>query len=126
MEEEFPRKEFYTIGEVSRLTGVPTHMLRYWETQGKLLKPQRRRSRHRVYRFSDLQLIMEIKRLREEDRLSLTAMRRQLHAPAAALPPFMNPQALAALGREVVEVLHDVRDELRELQEMLKEEEGGE
>ena len=53
MEEEFPRKEFYTIGEVSRLTGVPTHMLRYWETRGKLLKPQRRRSRHRVYRFSD-------------------------------------------------------------------------
>jgi len=126
VEEEFPRKEFYAIGEVSRLTGVPTHMLRDWETRGKLLKPQRRRSRHRVYRFSDLQLIMEIKRLREEENLSLAAMRRQLHAPAAALPPLMNPQALAALGREVVEVLHDVRDELRELQEMLKEEEEGE
>ena len=73
-----------------------------------------------------LQLIMEIKRLREEDKLSLAAMRRQLHAPSAALPPLMNPQALAALGREVAEVLHDVRDELRELQEMLKEEGEGE
>jgi hypothetical protein len=44
VEEDFSRKAFYTIGEVSRITGVKTHVLRYWESQGKLLKPNRRGS----------------------------------------------------------------------------------
>ena len=78
MEEEIPRKAFYSIGEVSRITGVHTHVLRYWEDQGKLLKPSRRRSRHRIYRPADIQLVLEIKRLREEEKLSLAAMRRQM------------------------------------------------
>lgn len=119
MEEDFPRKPFYTIGEVSRLTGVKAHVLRYWETQGKLIKPQRHRSRHRRYRLSDIQLICEIKRLREEEKLSLAAMRRQLHSPAP-LPPTMSPAALAALGKEVLDLLRDIRDELREIQGLLK------
>ena len=79
VEEDFPRKAFYTIGEVSRITGVKTHVLRYWENQGKLLKPNRRGSKHRLYRPADIQLIFEIKRLREEEKLSLAAMRRQMH-----------------------------------------------
>jgi len=123
VEEDFPRKPFYTIGEVCRLTGVKAHVLRYWESQGKLLKPQRRGSRHRLYRLSDIQLICEIKRLREEEKLSLAAMRRQLHPPAS-LPPAMSPAALAALGKEVTDLLRDIRDELRELKETLDE--GGE
>jgi len=69
---------------VSRITGVNTHVLRYWETQGKLLKPSRRGSRHRLYRPADIQLIFEIKRLREEEKLSLAAMRRQMnHKPSS-------------------------------------------
>ena len=97
MEEDIPTKAFYTIGEVSRITGVKTHVLRYWETQGKLLKPTRRGSRHRLYRPADIQLIFEIKRLREEEKLSLAAMRRQMNhkpeqhrlapRPAAPRPP---------------------------------------
>ncbi len=86
MEEDTPRKAFYTIGEVSRLTGVRPHVLRYWEEQGKLLKPSRRPSRHRLYRPADIQLIFEIKRLREEEKLSLAAMRRQFQPPAPAPP----------------------------------------
>ncbi len=93
-------------------------MLRYWETQGKLLKPQRRGSRHRLYRLSDIQLICEIKRLREEEKLSLAAMRRQLHPPTP-LSPTQSPAALAALGKEVTDLLCDIRDELRDLKETL-------
>jgi len=120
VEEDFPRKNFYTIGEVCRLTGVKAHVLRYWETQGKLIKPQRRGSRHRLYRRSDIRLILEIKRLREEEKLSLEAMRRQLHPPAP-LSPTLSPAALAALGQEVTDLLRDIRDELRELKETLEE-----
>ena len=121
MEEDFPRKAFYTIGEVSRLTGVKTHVLRYWETQGKLLKPTRRGSRHRLYRPADIQLIFEIKRLREEEKLSLAAMRRQMNhkpehhrlAPPRGLPP-------GSLDHQVLTLLKTIRDDLLALKEFLE------
>jgi DNA-binding transcriptional MerR regulator len=120
VEEEFPRKAFYTIGEASRITGVKAHVLRYWETQGKLLKPSRRRSRHRLYRPADIQLIFEIKRLREEENLSLTAMRRQMnHKPEHhRLPP--RPLPPAPLENRVLTLLKTIRDELLALREFLE------
>jgi DNA-binding transcriptional MerR regulator len=121
VEEDFPRKAFYTIGEVSRLTGVKPHVLRYWESQGKLLKPNRRGSRHRLYRPADIQLILEIKRLREEEKLSLAAMRRQMHykpehhrlLPSRPLPP-------AGFDNQVLTLLKTIRDELLALKELLE------
>lgn len=103
---------------MSRITGVRPHVLRYWESQGKLLKPGRRRSRHRVYRTADIQLVLEIKRLREEERLSLAAMRRQLNRrPPSGLPtvsPVFSPPA-----SEVHSLLRAIREELLALKEIL-------
>ncbi len=119
IEEDIPRKAFYTIGEVSRITGVHTHVLRYWEDQGKLLKPSRRRSRHRLYRPADIQLIFEIKRLREEDKLSLAAMRRQLR-PQPPRQPQVPAAWPAAPQNEVKSLLQAIREELLALKEMLE------
>ena len=118
MEEEFTPKAFYTIGEASRITGVKAHVLRYWESQGKLLKPSRRRSRHRLYRPADIQLIFVIKRLREEENLSLTAMRRQMnHKPVHHRLP---PRPPAPLENRVLTLLKTIRDELLALKEFLE------
>ena len=118
MEEDIPRKAFYTIGEVSRITGVKPHVLRYWENQGKIIRPERRRSRHRLYRPQDIQLIFEIKRLRDEEKLTLAAMRRQLNPQAARLPlppPFrpFSPQG------QLAELLRDLKEELKALKDLL-------
>ena len=120
MEEDIPRKAFYTIGEVSRITGVKTHVLRYWENQGKLLKPNRRGSKHRLYRPADIQLIFEIKRLREEEKLSLAAMRRQMcYKPEhfRLLPPRPLP---IPMNNQVMTLLKSIRDELLALKELLE------
>ena len=118
VEEDIPQKAFYTIGEVSRLTGVQPHVLRYWEEPGKLLRPSRRHSRHRLYRPADIQLVFEIKRLREEEKLSLTAMRRQLHSRPPAPPP--GPAAPPAPPNPVQSLLQALRDELLALKELLE------
>ncbi len=122
IEEEFPRKAFYTIGEVSRITGVHTHVLRYWEDQGKLLKPSRRRSRHRLYRPADIQLVLEIKRLREEEKLSLAALRRQMKCKPEQIHrlPQMAPTAQPAPPNEVKSLLRSIRDDLLALKELLE------
>ena len=119
MEEDTPRKAFYTIGEVSHFTGVPPHVLRYWEGQGKLLKPSRRRSRHRLYRPADIQLVLEIKRLRQEEKLSLAAMRRQFNRRPQPNPPPDSP-AFPPPANQVNSLLRAIRDELLALKEMLE------
>jgi len=120
VEEEIPRKAFYTIGEVSRITGVKTHVLRYWENQGKLLKPNRRGSRHRLYRPADIQLIFEIKRLREEEKLSLAAMRRQMHHKPEQHRVLPSRPFLIPMDNQVLTLLKSVRDELLALKEILE------
>ena len=119
MEENFPVKAFYTIGEVSRITGVKTHVLRYWESQGKLLKPNRRGSKHRLYRPADIQLIFEIKRLREEEKLSLAAMRRQMNPQAQRHLPSAQPTLFPPMENQVLRLLRSIRDELLALKELL-------
>jgi DNA-binding transcriptional MerR regulator len=121
VEEDFPRKPFYTIGEVSRITGVNTHVLRDWETRGKLLKPTRRGSQHRLYRPADIQLIMEIKRLRDEEKLSLAAMRRQMnHKPEQHRLVPSRPLTHAPVDDQVLTLLKTIRDELLALKELLE------
>jgi DNA-binding transcriptional MerR regulator len=119
MDQEIPQKQYYTIGEVSRITGVRTHVLRYWENQGKILKPSRRRSRHRVYRPADIQLILEIKRLREEEKLTLPAMRRQLRQqPGSRMYQPSSPPR--SFGNEALTLLHNIKKELESLKELLE------
>lgn len=116
--EDILQKQYYTIGEVSRITGVRAHVLRYWESRGKILKPSRRRSRHRLYRPSDIQLIFEIKRLREEEKLTLPAMRRQLLSQQGH-PGFQTQSLSPSVIREVRELLQGIREELEALREIL-------
>ncbi|MEJ2483084.1 MAG: MerR family transcriptional regulator, partial [Gemmatimonadota bacterium] len=41
-------KEYYSIGEVSSLTGLKPHVLRYWESQFPALRPTKNRAGNRV------------------------------------------------------------------------------
>lgn len=51
-----------TIGEVAEDLGLATHVLRFWESKFKQIKPQKRRGR-RYYRPEDVQLITQVKSL---------------------------------------------------------------
>lgn len=121
MDEDIPRKQFYTIGEVSKITGVRPHVLRYWESRGKILRPGRRKSRHRLYRPADIQLIFEIKRLREEEKMTLPAMRRQLQGQPGRSPRnLLPPPSAPFFTHPVLALLQDIREELLALQDLLE------
>ncbi len=51
---------FRTIGEVSRDTGLPQHILRYWETRFQQLRPLQRAGKRRYYRPDDVALVHRI------------------------------------------------------------------
>ena len=68
----------YSIDEVSDLTGLKPHVLRYWESEFPQLKPERSRANQRLYRQKDLDLILHIKRLVHERGFTLQGARKQL------------------------------------------------
>ncbi|PHR26563.1 MAG: MerR family transcriptional regulator [Desulfotalea sp.] len=58
-----PDKLYFKIGEVAQMADVPTHVLRYWESEFSGIKPKRARSKQRLYRRQDVELILKIKTL---------------------------------------------------------------
>lgn len=73
-----PDKLFYKIGEVSRITGIESPVLRYWESEFKFLKPQKSKSGQRLYRKEDIGLILQVKRLLYEEGYTIAGARRYL------------------------------------------------
>ena len=78
MSQEIPDKLYYRIGEVSVLTDVPAYVLRYWESEFKLLRPKKNDAGQRLYRRKDVDLVLKIKSLLYEERLTLEGAKKRL------------------------------------------------
>lgn len=57
------KKLYYSIREVSELTGVESHVLRFWEKEFSQLNPRRGRSGNREYTERNIKVILAIKDL---------------------------------------------------------------
>jgi len=71
-------KDFYRIGEVSRLTDLKPFVLRYWETEFPMLEPVKSPSGHRLYRQEDVEMVLRIKRLLYDEGFTIAGARRHL------------------------------------------------
>jgi len=69
---------YYSISEVSEMIGVKPHVLRYWETQFKMLRPKKGRGGARMYRKRDVEILFEVKQLLYENRFTIAGARRKL------------------------------------------------
>jgi DNA-binding transcriptional MerR regulator len=78
MRKKAPDKLYYSITEVSELTDVKPHVLRYWETEFKTLKPKKNRAGNRTYRSSDIKLVLLIKKLLYEDGFTIAGAKKKL------------------------------------------------
>ena len=69
---------YYRIGEVSRITGLKPHVLRYWESEFKVIKPHKGGSQQRLYRRKDLDLILKIKKLLYEEGFTIAGAKKKI------------------------------------------------
>ena len=76
---QIPDKLFFKIGEVAQLTGTKPHVLRYWESEFKMLRPAKGESGQRIYRRKDVELIFSIKQLLYEENFTIAGAKKQLH-----------------------------------------------
>lgn len=83
---------FRTIGELSKETGLPQHILRYWETRFPQLRPLQRAGNRRYYRPQDVVLVQRIARMLNDEGYTIRGVQQALmadrkRAPTTPLPP---------------------------------------
>lgn len=71
-------KLYYSIGEVSELTGLEAHVLRYWESEFPMLNPRKNRAGRRVYTEEDIQTVERIQVLLRDDKFTIEGARQVL------------------------------------------------
>jgi len=64
-------KTYYTIKEVSDMSGLEPYVLRYWETVFADLKPRKHKGNRRMYTLKDIETIKLIKHLLYEKKFTI-------------------------------------------------------
>ncbi len=110
-------RAYHSISEVSSMAGVEPHVLRYWETQFKMLRPKKNRAGNRMYRPKDIGLVMTIKKLLYEQGFTISGARRKLldtrrRSPAAS--------ATTAEKEGATQLLKSVKKELEDILSMVR------
>jgi len=75
---KIPDKLYFKIGEVSKISGLPSHVLRFWESEFKKIKPRRTVAGQRSYTQKDVAMILEIKHLLHEKKFTIEGARKYL------------------------------------------------
>jgi len=111
-------KIYYRIGEVSRITGVKPYVLRYWESEFRWMAPAKSRSKQRLYRQRDIDVIQLLKRLLYEERYTIAGARKKLRDLGVGRA-LEKPRADAVQEGDARSSLRRIRDELQSIRGML-------
>jgi len=102
------KKLYYSIGEVSELTSVDAHVLRYWESVFKELNPKKNNAGNRVYKEKDIEVILKLKELVQDKKYSTKGAQQVLE----------DRQKQAESSEETIPI--SVKKDLKEIRVFLK------
>ena len=111
------KKIYYSIREVSEITGVEPHVLRFWEKEFPMLRPRRGRSGNRTYKDRDIEVVKEIRRLLWDQKFTIQGACEQLRksrsrseSEVVTQPDLPFPEFGSDLARELRVTLLEIRD----------------
>lgn len=104
------------------MTGVKQHVLRYWESEFRILHPQRAQSKQRLYRRVDVETVLAIKRLLKDEGFTISGAKKALAKDGGGQG---HEVAASAVKQEPpdrqVDIFGQVKAELLALQKILAE-----
>ncbi len=112
-----PDKLYFKIGEVAEITGVKPYVLRYWESEFKMVSPSKSRSRQRLYRKADVELIFKIKKLLYEDRYTINGARKKLKGMGYGGKVSQPELQFEKMNKKAI--VNEAIQELKEIQKLL-------
>jgi DNA-binding transcriptional MerR regulator len=107
---DIPDKPYFKIGEVAQLVGVEPYVLRYWETEFRTIRPEKTRSKQRLYRRKDVETVLAIKRLLYDEGYRIDGAKRRLRELAGEAPS-ASAKALAVELKQALGELEKIVDE---------------
>lgn len=88
-------KLYYRIGEVAQIVGVQPHVLRYWETEFRTIRPQKSGKGQRVYSRKDVEKLLRVKDLLKNQGFTIAGAKKKLREPGevaeASAAPSLSP-----------------------------------
>ncbi len=109
VKDEEPKKMFYSIGEVARLFNVNTSLIRFWEGEFDIIRPQKNKKGNRLFTQKDVDNFHIIYHLVKERGFTLQGAKEKMKG---------NPNDTVN-NAEVVKSLQKVKSFLLELKEQL-------
>ena len=118
-DDQLPVKLYYRIGEVAGIVGVEPHVLRYWETEFKSIRPQKSRKGQRIYSRKDVQKLLRVKDLLYGQGFTIAGARKRLRerGEEPARPEEPGKRAATTMREALVDVREDVTSLLAEIGE---------
>jgi DNA-binding transcriptional MerR regulator len=71
-------KLYYSIGEVSKMLGVPISTVRFWENEFNILKPMKNKKGNRLFTQTDIKNLKIIHHLLKEEGMTLPGAKKKL------------------------------------------------
>jgi DNA-binding transcriptional MerR regulator len=121
-----PDRLYFKIGDVARICGVETYVLRFWESQFPQLKPNKSGTGQRLYRRRDVEMVLSIKRLVHAEGYTLSGAKQALEQVQRGQNPREPQAALPLRGGDAgmrrdkaAAIIRHARAELREIASLL-------
>ena len=114
-----PGKMYYSISEVSDMTGVKAHVLRYWETEFPSLRPKKNRAGNRNYRPKDIKAVLVIRDLLYKEKFTISGARKKLQEHYGNPDPIIDQMQIPFSDPHARQILLSIKNELHALKRML-------
>ena len=122
MEARDIKKLYYSISEVSEITGLKQYVLRYWETEFSQLKPGKNRAGNRIYRSHDVDTIIEIKSLLYDRKFTIKGAQQHLKYPSEKSSQFIEKKNILKLSNSIdIQTLKDLKQGLDDLIKLVEQ-----
>jgi len=116
-DEDFgPVKLYYRIGEVAGIVGVEPHVLRYWETEFRSIRPQKSRKGQRIYSRRDVDRLLKVKDLLYTHGFTIAGARKKLREVGAEPPTEGESRTVGVARTALFELRSEAQGMLAELE----------
>ena len=113
---ELPAKLYYRIGEVASIVGVEPHVLRYWETEFRSVRPQKSAKGQRIYSRRDVEKLLTVKDLLYSHGFTIAGARKKLREGGAEPPAPQEQEKRVSVRARLLEIRGEVASLLAELE----------
>ncbi len=112
-DKSIPDKLYFKIGEVSKLAGVNSSVIRFWEKEFKEILPVRTSSSQRLYNKKNVEFILTVKELLYDKKFTIAGAKKYIKNSVKKKHKYL-PEINASLVEEIRKDLESIKKILDE------------